>query len=641
MKIFQFLSVVGMVFLISSCQEEKVDQGKSIGALHISKAYPQPGDSLSLAYMAKDSTGEAPMAYFNYLVDDRYYPQDIELNNVDGTWKGSFTVPDSAIALTYNFEMGEEPDNNGKKGYAQLLYTVEKKPLVGSRASLGYFYLTSGERFGTEMEKDSSLALMKADLDENTPLMEKWDNEYLWVLHKQDNDSGEKLISDRIKVYKTKDTLSEEEYENLISLYGTIENETAADSIKNIEIEKFPKGEAAQRVILSKLFQEKDLDQQKKLVEEFKTTFGKDSRHVTMMSSMLASDYSSNGDLESFTEYAEQISDASQKAGLYNNVAWNLVEKDENLDFAEETSKKSLDIVESLQRDPESKPVYLSKKQYANSLKGNYLMYVDTYALILFKRGKIKEALKYQKEALGDKKMGRPDVNERYVQFLITDKDWSAAQEEASRFIKTNNSTSKIKDYLKEAYVMNKGSEDGFAGFLEGLEKEANKEAFAQIKAKMIDGEGHDFTLKNLDGKEVTLSELKGKTVVLDFWATWCGPCKDSFPGMQMAVDKYKDDPTVVFLFIDTWEQGTPEKREKMVNDFISENKYTFNVLFDNPVKEGSRNFVTTDKYEINGIPTKIILGPDGNIKFKAIGNIRSGEKLVNELDIMIGLLQS
>lgn len=641
MKILRFLSVVGIVFLLSACQEEKIDQGKSIGTLHISKAYPMPGDSLSIAYKEKDSSDEAPQAYFNYLVNDRYFPKDIELKNVAGTWKGSFAVPDSATAVTYNFKSGDESDTNDKKGYAQLLYTAEEKPLAGSRASLGYFYLTSGERYGTEIEKDSSLALMKTDLDENKPLMEKWDNEYLWFLHKQDNDTGEKLIADRIKVYETKDKLSEEEYENLVTFYGTIGNETAADSVKNIVTKKFPKGSAAKREMVSKFFEEKDIDQQKKLVDQFKTSFGKDAGDMGMMQSMLASNYSSNGDLEGFTEYAEQISDAFQKAGLYNNVAWGLVEKGENLDFAEETSKKSLDIVESLQKEPEGKPEYLSQKQYENSLKGNYLMYVDTYAFILFKQGKIGEALKYQKAALGDKKMGRPDVNERYVQFLIADKQWSAAQEEASRFIKTNNSTSKIKEYLKEAYVTNKGSEDGYTGYLDGLENEANKAAFAEIKAKMIDEEGHDFTLKNLDGEEVSLSQLKGKTVILDFWATWCGPCKDSFPGMQMAVDKYKDDSNVVFLFIDTWEEGTPEKREKLVKDFISENKYTFNVLFDNPVKEGSRNFATTDKYEINGIPTKIILGPDGNIKFKAVGNIGSGEQLVNELDIMIGLLQS
>ncbi|HET8736829.1 MAG TPA: TlpA disulfide reductase family protein [Pricia sp.] len=641
MRAFQFLSAVGIIFLISACQDGKVDQGTSIDGLHISKAYPQPGDSLRIIYKAKDSLDDAPTAYFNYLVNDRYYPKDIELKEVASGWEGSFAVPDSASALTYHFERDGEPDTNGKKGYQQLLYTAEEKPLPGSRASLGYFYLTGGERFGIEKDKDSALALMKADLDANTPLMERWDNEYLWVLHKQDKNKGEKLITDRIKVYRKKDKLSEEEHQNLSVFYGTIGKETAADSIKSIAIAKFPKGSAAKHVILSKFFKEKDLDQKKNLVAEFKSVFGKDAREMTMMHSILARECGSTGDLEAFAQYAGQISDESRKAGLFNSVAWNLVQKGENLDFAEKTSKKSLDIVKALQNNPESKPVYLSAKQYDKSLKGNYLMFVDTYAFILFKQGKIAEALKFQKEALGEKNVGRPDVNERYVQFLMADKRWEEAQKEASRFIKINKSTKKTKEYLKEAYVANNGSADGFTGYLEGLEKEANKEAFAAIKAKMIDEEGHDFTLKNLDGEEVTLSGLQGKTVILDFWATWCGPCKDSFPGMQMAVDKYKDDPNVVFLFIDTWEEGTPDQRKNRVTDFIAENNYTFNVLFDNPVAEGSRDFVTTDKYQIKGIPTKVILGPDGNIKFKAVGNIGNGDHLVRELDIMIGLSQS
>jgi thiol-disulfide isomerase/thioredoxin len=120
---------------------------------------------------------------------------------------------------------------------------------------------------------------------------------------------------------------------------------------------------------------------------------------------------------------------------------------------------------------------------------------------------------------------------------------------------------------------------------------------------------------------------LKDKVVVVDFWATWCGPCKASFPGMQKMVNKYKDDPNVKFVFIDTWENG--ENKEKLVSEFINTNKYTFHVLMDNDSK------VVAD-FKVDGIPTKFVIDKKGIIRFKAVGFDGSDDKLMTELTAMI-----
>lgn len=155
----------------------------------------------------------------------------------------------------------------------------------------------------------------------------------------------------------------------------------------------------------------------------------------------------------------------------------------------------------------------------------------------------------------------------------------------------------------------------------------------SELEGKM-NSPAKSFSLKNLKGETISLASLKGKVVVLDFWATWCGRCKVSFPAMQKAVEKFKDDKDVAFLFIDTWENKEPKQMQKDAQTFISTNKYSFNVLLDSDDK-------TITDYEVNGIPTKFIINKKGNIQFMSVGFGGDVDGVVDEIATMIDIAKN
>ncbi|ETI89629.1 MAG: Alkyl hydroperoxide reductase/ Thiol specific antioxidant/ Mal allergen, partial [Clostridium butyricum DORA_1] len=94
------------------------------------------------------------------------------------------------------------------------------------------------------------------------------------------------------------------------------------------------------------------------------------------------------------------------------------------------------------------------------------------------------------------------------------------------------------------------------------------------INPNVVKTKALDFKLKDLDGNEVSLSSLKGKKVFLNFWATWCPPCKAEMPEIEKLYQETKDSDLVI-LAVDIGENSNT------VKPFIDENKYNFKVLLD------------------------------------------------------------
>jgi len=116
-----------------------------------------------------------------------------------------------------------------------------------------------------------------------------------------------------------------------------------------------------------------------------------------------------------------------------------------------------------------------------------------------------------------------------------------------------------------------------------------------------------DFTLKTLEDQEISLSELKGKVVLLDFWATWCGPCRESIPHLIQLYRTYQDKGFVLIgLSMD--KKGDVDT----VRHFVKSMDIPYPIIL--TPDDVTRN------YGVTGIPTTILIDKEGKIQGKMVG---------------------
>lgn len=405
---------------------------------------------------------------------------------------------------------------------------------------------------------------------------------------------------------------------------------SVSDSLQKVMVKKFPNGSTARSAGVGKIYDEKDVLKKEALYKAWLKKFppenaGSEKIEYDYAKQALATAFAQAGNTPKALQYSDDFYTAPWRGEGFAGVGVFLLRAGDTT-AALPLFKKAIAATEAFLDKRKDEPG-------AAFAAVGYPGYCMTYAEIMLAQKNYTEALKYLTLAEENSRTTRTGLSAAKARIMKGLGRNLEAFKALETTIAEGQGDDKMKAELKAMYVQLNGTDAGFEKYQADMKKQFLEKLRTQLSKQLIKEPAAPFTLKDASGKQVSLADYKGKVVVLDFWATWCGPCKRSFPAMQVAVDKYAKDENVHFLFVDTWENVADYEAE--VNKFITENKYRFHVVFD-PRHPETKASAVADAYKVNSIPAKFVIDGNGNIRFKMSGFSGGNDAAVEELSEMI-----
>lgn len=610
---------------------------------------PRRGDKVSFTYdpgstpLASEKKVEAYLYSFN---NSNNTADDVNLIKTGNVYTGSFVVDTGARVMALGFHSGTKKDPNGKDGYLISAFQ-DGKEVAGTGLAYNMIYDYYGKYlFDMESQPERALAAMEKEWNAFPENRDKNLNAYLNILNRIKKKEAEPAILAILDKRLEEGHFTEPVLADLVNWYGRLNQKEKAGKLSDELKKNFPNGNWKKTEAIMAINKAKDPVEKEAALQSFLAVYPpvteQDKTNLGYYITSVANAYALNKekrDTKKFLEYAGKLG-MQERASLYNNVSWEFAQKELEPELSARISKEAtLWAKGQVSKPTGKKPDMTPVSEWQKNRSRTYGMYADTYAFILYKQKDYQNGVAYAREGVAIQEFKNAEYNDRYALLLEKTATPEQVQKEMEPLLEAGNAGKDTKEVLRRALVKTLQSEAKADERILSLSKISLEKAREELVKTMLHEEAPGFKLKNLAGNEISLASLKGKVVVLDFWATWCGPCIASFPGMQKAVEKYQHSNDVVFLFIDTWEsQETEDQRKKEVTDFIRDKKYSFNVLYDDKDGKDQNNYVVVSKYKVEGIPTKFIIGKDGNIRFKSVGYNGNNEKLVDELSSMIEL---
>lgn len=601
-----------------------------------------PGESVKVTY----NPGNTPLekkknvsATVYQFIDYKWEKADIKLVKKDSVWTTDYLLPANAALVAFKFKSGRVTDIG--HGYGWILSSKDGKSIPGGYA--GWAFLRNGtvpEYFPDYTDNkamigdDVVLYWMQQQVKQHPS--SKRDVIYPWlkVLKKVNAEKAKTMALKDINYLNSLTDLTVADLTNIQRVYAEILDKPAsADSMRrviaSIDSTEIKRLNPEKLVAYKAMTTERDYKKVLPMHIDFLKRYPKEKADRNFDKANWI-DYakiygticviaSTEKDIATYKEYLAQAPFGSLSTIFYRCMKVPYVSlKTFNAEEAYTYARPAMDrLLEFNDTPPDG---------YMNT----YLDNAGVYADILMHLGKDEPALGFATAAQQKYQYEDSPLNE--VSAILLER---GGQQEKLKVVlessmKKNQMTPLMLEMLKKSYLLEHKSEEGYQAYLSTLKDETLHAALeAKVKKSMIKKAVPDFSVRNNKGKVVKLSALKGKVIVLDFWASWCAPCKAAFPGMKMAVDKYKNDKDIAFLFVDTQEKR--KDYEAYVTKYLKDNNYDFEVLFDADAK-------FSKSYGVGPIPHKMVIDKNGLLRFSEVGYMGSPSELVDEISMMVEL---
>ncbi len=656
MQFMKPLLVIGLAFglnLLSFAQNAK--------NITITPEHPVQGENIQINYRPANGIGpdEQVKAVIYQFCSYQWTADDLQLKQENGNWTSTYKLPEDCGLFALKF-IGDSISDTDKSGYGYVWFVLDANGQNAKGAYAGWGLMrtpNSGciipDYFDLSKSAISDTAtyywINQEITFHNKEAATAFAYEYCRSLKKSGMlDAGTK-ITRCLNYLQTNPT-----EKNLLSaeaIYRSLlENNEKADSIRQINMAKNPSGSLNRLTAYRKAILERDMDIRNNLLKKFLSDFPEkpednafNSENVISydniyLSLLIPEIFKKN--YNALYEYLPKFS-----LGGLINVYYKIIDiphsrKDLSDDFLYPYAKSLVDQILKEKNDKPDQYQFLSPNEwdleFDRMVSRNVLI---SYVSLLRNSGHPDEALQFAMHTEKILNYTVADLNDDVCHLLLEAGKQEELHEVLLKSMYNNQVSPSMIELLKQAYIGKNGSETGFTAYMESLKKpELQNKASERILKDKREGKMPEWEMTDATGKKISSKDLLGKNYVLDFWASWCVPCKASFPGMKLAVERYQNDPDVAFFFVDTEEQS--DKYKEMAIQYIAGNNFPFHILFDNKAEGGKVNDEVFSRickaFTISGIPQKIFVDKNGNVRFISVGYKGSPSELSDDISIMV-----